>query len=107
MFVKFEYRQKIKGAQPEKEDIFERHTLCKIGTNTNTNECRHVKFKDSLTKWPVQKQTHIAAQKHAEHQDATDIQNILFVVFFGFFFFLNIFMLTGHVSKDVCACSIL
>jgi len=25
-----------------------------------------------MTKWPVQKQTHNTAQKHAEHQDATD-----------------------------------
>ena len=28
-----------------------------------------------MTKWSVQKQTHRTAQKHAEHQDATDIQN--------------------------------
>jgi len=27
-----------------------------------------------MTKWPIQKQTHRIAQKHAEHQDATDIQ---------------------------------
>jgi len=33
-----------------------------------------------MTKWPVQKQTHRAAQKHAEHQDATDIQKILFSI---------------------------
>ena len=26
-----------------------------------------------MTQWPVQK--HLKAQKHAEHQDATDIQN--------------------------------
>ena len=32
-----------------------------------------------MTKWPVQKQTHRKAQKHAEHEDATDIQNKLFV----------------------------
>jgi len=57
----------------------------------------HVKFKGSLTKWPVQKQTYIAAQKHAEHQDATDIQNILFVFFLWIFLFLNKLMLTGHV----------
>jgi len=28
-----------------------------------------------MTKWPLQKQTHKTAQQHAEHQDATDIQN--------------------------------
>jgi len=38
-----------------------------------------------MTKWPVQKQTHRTAQKHAEHQDATYIQNKLFFVFFRFF----------------------
>jgi len=27
-----------------------------------------------MTKWLVQKQTNRTAQKHAEHQDATDIQ---------------------------------
>jgi len=30
-----------------------------------------------MTKWQVQKQTPRTAQKHAEHQDATDIQNKL------------------------------
>jgi len=38
-------------------------------------QCRHVRFKGTMTKWSVQKQTHRTAQKHAEHQDATDIQN--------------------------------
>jgi len=27
-----------------------------------------------MTNWPVQKQTHRTAQKHTEHQAATDIQ---------------------------------
>jgi len=31
-----------------------------------------------MTKWPVQKLTHRTVLKHAEHQDATDIQNNLF-----------------------------
>jgi len=43
-------------------------------------QCRHVKFMGTTTKWPVQKQTHRKAQKHAEHQDVTDIQNNLFCV---------------------------
>ena len=34
-----------------------------------------------MTKRPVQKQTHRTAHKHAEHQDATDIQNKLFLCF--------------------------
>ena len=36
-------------------------------------QCRHVKFKDTMTKWPVHKQLHRTTQKHVEHQDATDI----------------------------------
>jgi len=35
-----------------------------------------------MTQWHVQKQTHKTAQQHEEHQDATDIQNKLFFVFF-------------------------
>jgi len=31
----------------------------------------------TLTKWPVQKETHKTAQKHTEHQAATDIRNKL------------------------------
>jgi len=38
-------------------------------------QCRHVKFKGTMTILSQQKQTHRTAQKHAEHQDATDIQN--------------------------------
>ena len=48
-------------------------------------QCRHVKFKGTMTKWPVAKPTNRTAQKHAEHQDATDIKtNNLILFFFGF-----------------------
>ena len=33
---------------------------------------RYVKFKDIMTKWPIQP-THRTTQKHVEHHDATDI----------------------------------
>ena len=36
-------------------------------------ECRHVKFKGTITKWPY-KNTHRTTQTYAEHQYATDIQ---------------------------------
>ena len=37
--------------------------------------CSHVKFKGTMTKWPVHKQTHRTTQKkHVEHQDAKEIQ---------------------------------
>jgi len=32
-----------------------------------------VKLKGTMTKWPVQKATHITTQKHVEYNDATDI----------------------------------
>jgi len=34
-------------------------------------QCRLVKFKGTMTKWPVYKPTH---KRQVEHQDATDIQ---------------------------------
>jgi len=36
-------------------------------------QCRYVKFKGTMTKLPVQKVTHRTAQKHVNHQQATDI----------------------------------
>jgi len=39
-------------------------------------------FKGTMTKWPVQKQTHRPAQKHTEHRVATDIKKeTIFVCF--------------------------
>ena len=36
-------------------------------------QCRYVKFKGTKTKWPVQKLTKRTAQKHVQHDDATNI----------------------------------
>jgi len=36
-------------------------------------QCRYVKFKGTMTKWPVQKLTHRTTQKRVQHHDATDI----------------------------------
>jgi len=30
-------------------------------------QCIYVKFKGTMTKWPVQKLTHITTQKHVQH----------------------------------------
>jgi len=49
---------------------------------TMLKQCSHVKFKGTMTKVPVQKQSHRTAQKQADHQDATDIQNQTMFVFF-------------------------
>ena len=53
------------------------------------------------TQWPVQNKQ-ATTQKHVEHQDATDIQNIFiyyhFFVFFGFFFF-NLFFIYNFSNE--------
>jgi len=52
-------------------------------------QCSYVKFDGTMTKWPVQKLTHITTQKQVEHQKATDIlkkTTTLFLLFFGVFF---------------------
>jgi len=36
-------------------------------------QCRHDKFKGTMTKWPVQKQTHRTTQQHVEHPGKADI----------------------------------
>jgi len=36
-------------------------------------QCIYVKFKGTMTKWPVQTSTHRTTQKHVENHDATDI----------------------------------
>ena len=47
-------------------------------------------FQGTVTKWPVQKQTHRTTQNHTEHQDATYIQNRLCLcVCFGFFYLIG------------------
>jgi len=54
-----------------------------------------------MTKWPVQNQTHITAQKHAEYQDATDIQKkkTIFVNFGFLFLFLNFLFLKRFLQE--------
>ena len=46
-------------------------------------QCRHDKFKGTMTKWSVHKET-IRTQKHIEHQDAT----VFLQPFFFYFSFL-------------------
>ena len=36
-------------------------------------QCRYVKFKGTMTKWPVQKLTHTTTQKHLQHHEVTNI----------------------------------
>jgi len=56
--------------------------------------CRHVKLKGTMTTWSVHTEKHRdTTQKHAEHQDASDIHKTPIFVFFGFLFFNFIFYL--------------
>jgi len=48
-----------------------------------------------MSKWPVQKPTHIKTKEHVEHQDATDIKkqpNFFSGLSDFFFFFMYIFL---------------
>ena len=45
-------------------------------------QCRHVVFKGTMTKWPVQKLAQGTTQKLLQHHDATDIQKTYIFVFF-------------------------
>ena len=70
--------------------LYYKYKLKRCAKKDYCKQCRHVKFKGTMTKWPVQKQTHGTAQKHVEHRDATDIKHKLFFVFSGFYGFLFI-----------------
>ena len=53
----------------------------------------------SMTKWPVYKQTHRTAHKHAEHQDVTDIQKTNVFVFRIVLFLFIIYDFINDFSK--------
>jgi len=45
-----------------------------VKRSSNKECCKHyryVKFKGTMTKWPVQKLTHRTTQKHIQHHDET------------------------------------
>ena len=46
--------------------------LKRCSNNECCKQCRYVKFKGTMTKWPVQKLTRRTTQKHVQHHDATD-----------------------------------
>ena len=49
-------------------------------------QCKYVKFKGTITKWPVQTPTHRTTQKHVEHHDAfRHLEKKLFLCFSDFF----------------------
>jgi len=58
--------------QKQSETVFE-YKLKRCSQEECCKQRWHVKVKGNLKKWPVQNQTHGTAQKHAKHQDATDI----------------------------------
>ena len=51
--------------------------------NVVNNVDLYVKFRGTITKWPVQIITHRTTQKHVEHQDAVKLDiSILFTNYF-------------------------
>jgi len=52
-----------------------------------------------MAKESVQKQTHRTTQKHAEHQDAADIQNILFPDFYNFILLMISLMISPTIFE--------
>jgi len=54
-------------------------------------QCRNIKFKGTMTKWPVQKLTHKTTQKHLQHQQ-TFGKNYIFVFFCFLFLFIFFFL---------------
>ena len=49
------------------------YKLKRCCTKECCKQCRYVKFKNTMTKWPVQKLTHRTTQKHVQHYVATGI----------------------------------
>ena len=67
---------------PRRNRHLEYYTLKRCSKKEYCKQCRYVKFRGTMTKWPVQKLTHRTVQKHVPHHDATDIQkNYIFCVF--------------------------
>jgi len=71
-------------------------------------------FKGTMTKWPVQKQTHRLAQKHTEHLVAIDIQKETILCVFRLPFIridwlmitVNLFYLMQLIMRNVEICKL-
>jgi len=61
------------GTPYKHADIHILYILTRCSNKEYCKQCRYVKFKGTMTKWPVQKLTHRTTQKHVQHHDATDI----------------------------------
>jgi len=68
-------------------------------------QCRHVRFKGTMTIWPAHKQTHRTTQKHIDHQYAIDIDKKLFLCFSDFSFFL-LFCIYNFLNFSSNTCSV-
>ena len=53
--------------------VWYEYKLMRCSNKEWCKQCRYVKFKGTMAKWPVQKLTHRTTQKHVQHHDATDI----------------------------------
>ena len=64
--------------QQEKRDFLKcrfkwvtQYTLKRCSNKECCKQCKYVKLKGIMTKWPVQKLTHRTTQKHVQYHDAT------------------------------------
>ena len=74
------------------------YKLKKYSNKECCKQCRYVMFKDTMTKWRVQKLIQETTQKLLQHHDVTDIQkNYIFV--FSDFYFLFIDNFLNEFSK--------
>ena len=54
--------------------VYKRHyQLNRFSKKECCKQCRYVKFKGTMIKWPIQKPTYRTTQKHVEHHDATAV----------------------------------
>jgi len=49
------------------------YKLKRCSNNECCKQCRYVKFKGTMTKWPVQKLAHRTTQKFVQYHNATDM----------------------------------
>jgi len=66
-------------------------------------QSRCVKFKVTMTKWPVQKPTHSTTQKHVEHKNATDIlkKTHYFLCFSDTSFFIHLTVISQTLLLSI------
>jgi len=58
-----------------------KYSLKRCSKTECCKQCRHVKLRGTMTKWPVHRKRQRTTQIHVEHQDATHIKETIFLCF--------------------------